>query len=226
MRFHVGEIGRGIFGIIQKAGLKMLIIGVTGSIGTGKTTVARMFRRMGAVVIDADEIAHRVMEPGKPAWKKIVSYFGKKILRRDGYIDRKALGEVVFPDRRKLNKLCGILHPEVYRQMRAAVSRIKRADASAIVVLDVPLLLESNGLWPHGGKHIDKLVVVTASRKVQLERACKKFNLKRSAIIGRIRMQMPLKDKVKAADHVIDNGDGLISTEKQVRAIWKKLAGA
>lgn len=217
----MGQVGRGIPGIIQEAGIGMVIVGVTGSIGTGKTTVAKMLRRLGAVVIDADDIAHRAMEPGNPAWKKISSRFGKGILRDDGYIDRKKLGEMVFSDKKELKKLCDILHPEVYRRMRVIVSRTRKADSSALVVLDVPLLLETGGR-----KHIDKLIVVSAPRSVQLERACRKFDLKRSAILRRIRMQMPLKDKVKEADHVIDNGGSLISTEKQVRAIWKKLAGA
>jgi len=199
----------------------MLIIGVTGSIGTGKTTAAKMLRRLGATVVDADEIAHRAMEPGNPAWKKIVARFGRKILRHDGYIDRQALGAEVFSDREKLRKLCAILHPEVYRRMREAVNRVRRADSSAVVVLDVPLLLETGGQ-----KYIDKLIVVTAPREVQIGRACRKFGLRRAQIIKRIRMQMPLSRKVKAADFVIDNGGSMVSTEKQVRAIWKKLAGA
>ena len=199
----------------------MLIIGVTGSIGTGKTTVAKMLRRLGARVVDADDISHRVMEPGNPAWKKIVSRFGRKVLRRDGYIDRRALGAVVFSDREKLRKLCAILHPEVYRRMRAIVNRTRRADSSAVVALDVPLLLETGGQ-----KYIDKLIVVSAPREVQVRRACRKFGLSRAQIIRRIRTQMPLGRKVKAADFVVDNGGSMLSTEKQVRAIWKKLAGA
>jgi dephospho-CoA kinase len=199
----------------------MLIIGVTGSIGTGKTTVAKMLRGLGAVVVDADDISHRALEPGNSAWKKTVACFGKKVLRRDGYIDRGVLGEIVFSDRKKLRKLCGILHPEVYKRMRAIVNRVKRADKSAVIALDVPLLLETGGR-----KYIDKLVVVSVPREVQLKRACRKFGLKRPEITKRIRMQMPLKQKVKVADFVVDNGGSIISTEKQVRAIWKKLAGS
>lgn len=199
----------------------MLIIGVTGGIGTGKTTVAKMLRRLGATVVDADEAAHRAMEPGNPAWNKIVARFGRKVLRHDGYIDRRALGAKVFADKEKLRKLCSILHPEVYKRMRAVVNRTKRADSSAVVALDVPLLLETGGR-----KYIDKLIVVSAPREVQVRRACRKFGLGRDQVIKRIRMQMPLSRKVKAADFVVDNGGSMISTEKQVRAIWKKLAGA
>ncbi len=199
----------------------MPVIGVTGSIGTGKSTVSGMFRRMGAAVIDADEISHLIMEPGKPAWKKVVAVFGKKILRCDGYIDRKALGKIVFSEKKELDRLCGILHPEIYRHMRAAVSRIRRADNSAIIVLDVPLLLESGGR-----RYIDALVAVAAPRRVQIERACGKLGISRSEALKRIAAQMPLKEKVAAADYVVDNGGSPIATEKQVRQIWKKLVGA
>ena len=199
----------------------MVIIGVTGSIGTGKTTVSGMFRRMGAAVIDADEISHQLIYPGKPAWKKVVSVFGKTILRRDYFIDRKALGRKVFADRRLLKKLGGIIHPLVYKEIRGRIARIKRSDPSAIVVVDVPLLLESGGQ-----KQVDKVVVVAAPRSVQLVRAGGKFGLGKSEILRRIKMQMPIKEKIKAADFVIDNGGSLVSTAKQSRAIWKKLVGA
>ncbi len=201
--------------------MTMVIIGVTGSIGTGKTTVSGMFRRMGAAVIDADEISHQLIYPGKPAWKKVVSVFGKTILRRDHFIDRKALGRKVFADRRLLKKLGGIIHPLVYKEIRGRIARIKRSDPSAIVVVDVPLLLESGGQ-----KQVDKVVVVAAPRSVQLVRAGGKFGLGKSEILRRIKMQMPIKEKIKAADFVIDNGGSFVSTAKQSRAIWKKLVGA
>jgi dephospho-CoA kinase len=217
----MATFGEEVPGIIQETGLKMPVIGVTGSIGTGKSTVSGMFRRMGAAVIDADEISHSIMEPGKPAWKKVVSVFGKKLLRRGGYIDRKVLGKIVFSDSGGLDRLCGILHPEIYRHMRAAAARIRRADKSAIIILDVPLLLESGGR-----RYIDKLVVVTAPKRVQIERACGKLGISRSEALKRISAQLPLKEKAAAADYVVDNGGSPIATEKQVRQIWKKLVGA
>lgn len=198
----------------------MTIVGVTGSLGTGKTTVAGIFGRLGAVVLDADDIAHRLIEPGKPAWKKIVSYFGKDILKRDLHIDRQALGKKAFSGARRLKRLCAIIHPLVYKQMRAKIKRIKKVDPSAVVVLDVPLLLETGGQ-----KYTDKVVVVTAPRSLQLKRGCGKFGLSRDDIMRRIKAQMPLKEKIKAADFVVDNGGTVVSTEKQVMTIWKKLAG-
>jgi len=199
----------------------MIIVGVTGGIGTGKTTVSKMFGRIGAVVIDADRISHRLIYPGRPAWKKIVSTFGKAVLRRDYFIDRKILAQKVFSDSRKLKKLSGIIHPLVYKAIREKIAGIKRSCPSAVVILDAPLLLESGGR-----KHTDKLVVVDAPRDVQLKRACEKLGIGKSDALRRIKSQMPLKEKTKIADFTIDNGASLISTEKQVRAIWKKLVGA
>lgn len=201
--------------------MTMIIVGMTGGIGTGKTTAAEMFRRMGAAVIDADEISHRLIYPGRPAWKKIVSTFGKAVLRRDYFIDRKILAQKVFSDSRQLKKLNGIIHPLVYKAIREKIATIRRPDPSAVVILDVPLLLESVGQ-----RHADKLVVVAAPRDVQLKRVCEKFGIGKSDALRRIKAQMPLKEKIKIADFVIDNGGSLISTEKQVRAIWKTLVGA
>lgn len=198
-----------------------MIVGITGGIGTGKSAVADMFKRLGAVVIDADRISHRLIYPGRPAWKKIISTFGKTVLRKNYFIDRKILAQKVFSDSRKLKKLGGIIHPLVYKAIREKIARIKRSCPSAVVIFDAPLLLESGGQ-----KHTDKLVVVDVPRGVQLKRVCEKFGIGKSDALRRIKAQMPLKEKIKIADFVIDNGGSLISTDKQVRAIWKKLVGA
>lgn len=196
----------------------MLIIGITGSLGTGKTTVAKMFEKLGAVVLDADEIAHRLIEPNTPAWKRIKGYFGDGILRKDGKISRKALAKEVFSERWRLNKLCGIIHPLVYKEIEKKVRQIKRLNAAAIVAIDVPLLLESGGRLK-----VDKLVVVTAMQDVQIKRAVRKFGLTHKEVIQRIEAQMPLGEKEKAADFVIDNKGSLSATEKQAVEIWKKI---
>lgn len=197
-----------------------MIIGITGSLGTGKTTVAKIFKRLGAIVLDADEIAHRAIEPNTPAWRRIKGYFGDGILRKDGKINRKALAKEVFSERGRLNKLCGIIHPLVYKEIEKKVRQIKRSNAGAIVVLDAPLLLESGGR-----SKVDKLIVVTAGRDVQIKRAIRKFGLTRKEVLQRIEVQMPLGEKEKAADFVIDNKGSLSATEKQAVKIWKKLVG-
>lgn len=193
---------------------------MTGSFGSGKTTVAKMFARMGAFIIDADEIAHQSIEPGKPSWKKIVSSFGNGILRRDRYIDRRKLGEKVFSDRRRLKKLCDIIHPFVYKEIGSKISALRKAEPSAIVMLDVPLLFESGG-----EKRVDKVIVVKAPLTRQVERAKARFGLGRKDIMRRIRAQMPLSKKIRSADFVIDNSGSIIETGKQARAVWKKLVG-
>jgi len=198
----------------------MLIIGITGSLGTGKTTVAKIFKGLGAIVLDADEIAHRLIEPNTPAWNKIVGYFGEDILRKDGRINRRALAKDVFSERRRLDKLCGIIHPLVYKEIGRRVKEIKRSSPDAVVALDIPLLLESGGR-----SKVDKLVVVTAGREAQIKRAAVKFGLTRKEALRRIDAQMPLSEKERAADFVIDNKGSLSATERQAVEIWKNLAG-
>lgn len=196
----------------------MLIIGVTGGFCTGKTTVARIFRELGAIALDADAIAHRTIEPKKIAWKKIKRYFGSGILNEDETINRRALAKAVFPNKKRLKKLCDIIHPLVYREVERTLKKIKRTNPDAIVVLDIPLLLESGGR-----SKVDKLVVVRSNRSTQIERASKNAGLTRTQILQRIKAQMPLREKVRAADFVIDNSGALNSTRKQAIEIWKKL---
>src|SRR5689334_10951163 len=140
----------------------MILVGLTGGIATGKTTVAQMFKRCGAVVIDADQLARHVVRPGKPAWREIVAAFGKSILTPRGSINRQALGAIVFQDRRKLKKLERIIHPRVAREQQRLTRRIKARVPNAVVVYEVPLLFES-------GAHtrVDKIIVVTADRETQ-----------------------------------------------------------
>lgn len=197
----------------------MLIIGVTGGMGTGKTTVARIFERLGAVSLDADEIAHRLIEPKTKAYSEVVNYFGNEVLNRDKTINRKALAKQAFSSKRRLKKLCEIIHPLVYKEIEGRLKKIKKLKPKAIVVLDVPLLLESGGR-----SKVDKLVVVKSKREVQLKRAAKNLGLSRPQILKRIKAQMPLRKKINAADFVIDNNGTPKATRKQVSDIWKMLA--
>lgn len=196
----------------------MLIIGITGGIGTGKTTVAKMFARRGAIVLDADLTAHRLIEPRRIAWRKIIVSFGKDILNRNGTVNRKLLADKVFADRRSLKKLCDIIHPLVYKEIKKVIGSIKRRGPAAVIVLDVPLLLES------GKKSmVDVLIVVKCSRSKQVKRARKKLGLTHSQFLQRLKSQMQLRDKIRAADFVIDNSGSIGSTEKQAMDIWERL---
>jgi dephospho-CoA kinase len=191
------------------------VIGLTGSFGTGKTFVASIFGRLGAVVLDADKIARFVVAKGRPAYRKIVKAFGVSILGRDREIDRKKLAAVVFADKRMRLRLERIVHPEVIALIKKG---IRKAGSDGIVVVDAPLLVEARlaGI-------ADVLVVVTSPRERQIERCMDKFCMKRSDVLKRIGSQIPLKRKAEMADFVVDNGGLRSGTEKQVRKVWKEI---
>jgi dephospho-CoA kinase len=193
---------------------KKIIIGITGSFGSGKTTVAGILRSFGAAVIDADKISHSLIEPGTPAYKKIIKAFGRDVVKADGEIDRRKLGKLVFKDKALLNKLNRILHPGVIR----IINKMIRQRRSKVVVVDAPLLVEA-GLR----KLADKLIVVTISAKKQIARAKKKTGLSATDISRRIRSQIPLRNKVRIADFVIDNSETVKKTKEQVKQIRRLL---
>jgi len=199
---------------------KTVVIGVTGGFGTGKSTVCGMFGTLGATVLDADRIAHDVIMPGGACYKKVISLFGKKILSRNGRIDRKRLGRLVFNDKEKLIFLITIIHPEVIRRIKKIVkkNRLKKGGPPKYFALDVPLLIEAGLL-----KTVDKLVVVVADRNTQIKRCLKKHALTKSEILRRIRNQMPLSKKRRLADFIIDNNGSFNSTRKTVEKAWREI---
>jgi len=189
---------------------KRIILGITGSFGSGKSTAAGIFKSAGTKVIDADSISHKIILPGTGIYKRILRLFGRGILDKSGFIDRKKLGGVVFNNPDALNRLTRIIHPEVIRNVRREI----RNSTSRFIVLDVPLLIEA------GLKNmVDKLVVVKASYKKQIERVGRKTGLTRPDILKRISAQMPLKEKVRLADFVIDNNGSMAQTMKQITRI-------
>lgn len=194
---------------------RMLIIGITGGMGTGKTTVAKMFLPFGARIIDADKIAHSVMKPQTDTWRKLLAVFGKEISGGNGTINRKKLSEIVFrKEPHKLEKLNCIVHPEV---KDIILKRIQDARKSGLdtVVIDAPLLIEA-GLQTI----VDKLIVVTTGNKTQEERNRSQHKLSLQEIRARISSQLSLSEKEKRADYIIDNGGSLENTRKQVKEIW------
>jgi len=190
-----------------------MVIGITGNFGVGKTTVANMFRRLGARVIDADRIAHTIIRPYSSVYKQIIACFGKKILVGP-YISRKRLAKTVFSDKKKLNLLNRITHSKILEIIK---SGIKKKSQDEILVIDAPLLIES-GLLPS----VDKLVVVKLKPVIQMQRL-KKNGLGLEQIKGRISAQLPQNKKVALADFVIDNSGSRSQTQKQVREIWDKI---
>ncbi len=198
----------------------MKIIGVTGGIGTGKSTVARMFEDLGGVVFDADRTVHRLMEPGGPIWKRVRTAFGPSALGADGRIDRKRIGEIVFRSPARLKVLSRILHPEVRRSILGDLARLKRRRPGAVAVLDIPLLIESGRAY-----RTDSIVVVTAPAREAARRLGKRSGWTPEEMKRRSRFQMPLREKVKQADFVVRNGGSLADTRRQVVRIWKKITG-
>jgi dephospho-CoA kinase len=196
----------------------MILVGLTGGVATGKSTVAKMFKQCGAIVIDADELAHEVVKPGKPAWREIVAFFGKTVLNQDRSLNRQALGSIVFRNPKKLRQLERIIHPRVAREQARLTKQAARADPTAVVIYDVPLLFEA-GI----DTRVDKTLVVTADRETQLARLKKRNGLSRVEAIRRIRSQMPLSKKVRLADIVIDGTLSRHNAMKAVRGIFLDL---
>jgi dephospho-CoA kinase len=195
----------------------MIIVGLTGSVGTGKSTVTNFFRELGAYIIDWDELARKVTSPHLKAWKEIVEYFGKGILNEDLTINRQKLAEIVFSDKEKVAKINQIVHPEVFKEDARITDEIKSLDPDALIVKDVPLLFELTRPI-----YVDKIIVVSASEQTQLRRLEEK-GMSRKDARSRIKSQLPLEKKIKSADFVINNDGPLEETKKQVEKIYSLL---
>ncbi|MEC3757306.1 dephospho-CoA kinase [Bacillus halotolerans] len=190
-----------------------LVIGLTGGIASGKSTVANMLIDKGITVIDADIIAKQAVEKGMPAYRQIIDEFGEDILLENGDIDRRKLGALVFTNEQKRLALNSIVHPAVREEM------LKRRDESianqeTFVVLDIPLLFESKL-----ESLVDKIIVVSVTKELQLERLTKRNQLTEEEALSRIRSQIPLEEKVSRADNVIDNSGPLEETKQQLEEI-------
>jgi len=195
----------------------MIIVGLTGSVGTGKSTVTKFFRELGAYIIDWDELAREVIRPHLRAWKEIVEYFGKDFLNKDQTINRQRLAEIVFSDKEKVAKLNQIVHPEVFKEDERITNEIKSLDPVALIIKDIPLLFElTRPIF------VDKTVVVSASEQTQLRRLEEK-GMSREDARSRIKSQLPLEEKIKSADFVINNDGPLEETKKQVEEIYSLL---
>ena len=192
---------------------RVMIIGITGSFGSGKTTVAKMFARLGAYIIDADKVYHSLIRQREGCYKKIVKCFGKDVLDASCRIDRKKLGKIVFKDRTKLKLLNSITHPEIVKEIK----RIARSKKSEFIIVDAPLLIES-GFY----KEVDRIILVANKKEDQVKRIRESAGLPAKETLKRIRMQMPFKKKLAFADFIIDNSGSRLSTLTQVKEIWKQ----
>ncbi|CAG9608863.1 dephospho-CoA kinase [Pseudoneobacillus rhizosphaerae] len=187
-----------------------LIIGLTGGIASGKSTVSRMLLDINIPVIDADLEARKVVEKGEKAYVRIIETFGSEILTATGDIDRVKLGSIVFHDEDKRNQLNAIVHPAVRERMND--KKVKYVDSgNSVVILDIPLLFESK--LTH---MVDKTILVYVDAEVQLNRLMSRNQLIESEAMARIKSQMPLKEKIKLADAVIDNNGTIHDTKTQL----------
>jgi dephospho-CoA kinase len=196
----------------------LLIIGLTGGIGSGKSTVSQMFQRRGARIVDADQIARQLVEPGQPALMEIVMAFGSQVLRPDGSLDRKRLGTLIFRNEEQRRRLNAIVHPRVVEEQTRIINQITREDPNAMVIIDAALLIEV-GLH----RNVEKLIVVYVPLKVQIERLMLRNRLSEAEALMRISSQMPLEEKAKIADFVVDNSGSPEETERQVEEIYQRL---
>ena len=196
----------------------MKVLGLTGNIASGKSTVARMLEGMGARIIDADQIAREVVEPEKPAWVDIVKKFGPGILSPDGSIDRRRLGEIVFGDESQRKLLMDITHPRIKEAVREQLAEFKEENAP-VVVIEAALIVEKGGLR----EFLDGLIVVTADEETQIERLVKRSGHTREEALARIGSQMPAGEKALHADYLIDNSGTEEETEAEVKRLWEEI---
>jgi dephospho-CoA kinase len=198
----------------------MLLVGLTGNIASGKSTVAQMLSERGATIIDADLLARQAVEPGTPSYEGIVERWGDAVLAPDGHLDRAALRNIVFSNPEELERLNAIVHPEVERlRDRLVREALERGDR--IVVCDIPLLFER-----HLGENFDRIILVDAPRPLRMERLVRDRGLRETEATEMIKAQMPAELKRARADIVIDNDGTLAHLEQQVAAAWATLLQA
>jgi dephospho-CoA kinase len=197
----------------------MRVVGLTGGIASGKSTVARMLADLGAQIVDADQVARQVVEPGEPAYEEIVAAFGKEVLLPDGQgmIDRKKLGAMVFADPEKRKRLNAITHPRIAAETQKRLMALGAA-GQRVAVYEAALLVE-NGV--HRG--LGGLIVVACSEMEQITRIMRRDNLSQEEAVQRVRAQAPLSDKVAVATWVIDTNGSLEATKKQVEKVWAEI---
>lgn len=196
----------------------MVIAGLTGGIATGKSTVSKILDGLGAHIVDADKIAREAVSPGMPAWEDIKRVFGKDVLSATGEVDREALGRIVFSDPLKRGRLEEIVHPEVRRIMDERIRSIHTGFSDAVVVLDVPLLIETRM-----DKGLDEVIVVYCPEDVQIKRLMDRDRISREDALARVRAQMPIEEKKLHATMLVDNSRSLDETKKQVEDAYLKL---
>jgi len=196
----------------------MLRVGLTGSIGVGKSYVSSVFVELGCYLLDADETAREVVSPGTSGLSEIVAEFGTDVLNPDATLNRKQLGAIVFGDQQKRLKLNAILHPRIIERQDQILNQQELIDPNGIAIVDAALMIESGGY-----KRFDKLIVVHCRPEVQLQRLMLRSGLSRDEAQQRIDSQMPQEEKQKYADYLIDSSDGFEVTHQRTVEVYNQL---
>jgi len=196
----------------------MLKVGLTGSIAVGKSFVLSVLAELGGHVIDADEVAREVVQPGTKGLKTVCDAFGKGVLNADGTLNRKQLGSIVFADEAKRMQLNNLLHPLIIAAQDDRIRELQQQDPGGIVIIDAALMIESGGF-----RRLDKLIVVHCGPEIQLQRLMSRDGLSPEAAEQRINSQMSQEEKKKYADFLIDTSDGFDSTRAQIKALYEQL---
>lgn len=197
----------------------MFLVGLTGGVATGKSTVSNMFRELGIPVIDADAMARRIVEPGRPAWKAIKSEFGQCVFHDNGELNRAALRTIIFEDEEQRQKLNRITHPEIYKEMWWEAVKCA-ASGYQYIIMDLPLLFEAGIMVPY----MHKIIVVTCEEDLQLQRLMEQRHLSERDAKLMIGAQMNLEQKAQMAQFVIENSGSLADTTDQVSRIHYNLS--
>jgi len=197
---------------------RFLLVGLTGGIATGKSTVSEMLRQLGCEIIDADRLARDVVEPEQPAWKQIVAEFGGGVVTAEGALDRKKLGAIVFADPERRKRLEAITHPAIRARFQARLDELAAQGFAGIVVFDAPVMIESGNY-----KNMDRLVVVVTDDATQAARLQERDGTDEVEGRRKIASQMPLAEKAKLADYVINNSGAREATAAEVRRVFAAL---
>ena len=197
----------------------MKIIGLTGNIACGKSTVAAIFKELGATLIDADKVARDIVGKGNPALKKIIKHFGNEVINKNGTLDREKLGRKVFNDEKARQILNDITHPEIFKEINKLIEKY-RSEGQKIVIIEAALIIEREKLK----KIIDKLIVVSTSKDIQIKRLKDRDGFSKEQALSRINSQIPIEEKIKHADYVIHNDSDISNIKNQVETIWKDLS--
>ena len=203
------------------------LIGLTGGIGSGKSTVSRMFEKLGATVLDADAIVRELQSPGSSLLAEIEAAFGAQVIGADGELDREALAAIVFRDDDARLRLNAIVHPRVAAELTRRVAAAREV-GSSVIVLDIPLLFEArdSGEGTAARLPLDATVVVHVPESLQIERQLARDDCSREEAVRRLRAQLPLEEKRRLADFAIDNSGTLEETERQVRDVFRAITAA